>query len=103
MRAKYGIATGTQLDVPAVSNKSMLVMVHRLDKGDQITVLNFSASPVAGTVMSAHLRPGSALVDMMTGLHVGQIDDLRSCYVTLGRARGRSLFVEPPEDHQPAV
>ena len=33
VRAKYGIATGTQLDVPAVSNKSMLVMVHQLDTG----------------------------------------------------------------------
>jgi hypothetical protein len=40
---------------------------------------------------------------MMTGLPVGQIDDLRSCYVTLGAHEGRSLFVEPPEDHQPAV
>jgi hypothetical protein len=78
-------------------------MVHQLDKGDQITVLNFSGSPVAGTVMSRHLRPGSALVDMMTGRPVGQIDDLRSCYVTLAPHEGLSLFVQPPDDHGPRV
>jgi hypothetical protein len=98
VRAKYGIATATQLDVPAVSNKSMLVMVHRLETGDQITVLNFSGSPVAGTVMSRHLRPGSAIVDMMTGEPAGHIDDLHSCYGTLGPYEGRSFLVEPPED-----
>jgi trehalose synthase len=98
VRAKYGIATATQLDVPAVSNKAMLVMVHRLEEGDQITVLNFSASTVAGTVMSRHLRPGSALVDMVTGVAVGQIDDLYSCYVQLGPHEGRAFLVEPPDE-----
>jgi trehalose synthase len=97
VRAKYGIATAKQLDVPAVSNKAMLVMVHRLEKGDQFTVLNFSASPVAGTVLSRELQPGSALVNMVTGLEVGQIDDLYSCYVTLGPHEGKSFFVAPPE------
>jgi trehalose synthase len=98
VRAHYGIATATQLDVPPVSNKAMLVMVHRLEKGDQITVLNFSASPVAGTVLSRHLRPGSPLFDMMTGQPAGYIDDLYGCYVTLGPHEGRSLFVEPAEE-----
>ena len=100
VRAKYGIAKATQLDVPAVSNKAMLVMVHRLEKGDQITVLNFSGSPVAGTVMSRHLRPGSAIVDMMTGEPAGHIDDLHSCYGTLGPYEGRSFLVEPPEESE---
>jgi trehalose synthase len=104
VRATYGIATGTQLDVPAVSNKAMLVMVHRLEKGDQITVLNFSASPVAGTVLSRHLRPGSPLIDMLTGAEIGQVDDLHSCYVTLGPHEGRCLLAEPPvERENPAV
>jgi trehalose synthase len=100
VRATHGIATATQLDVPAVSNKAMLVMVHRLEHGDQITVLNFSASPVAGTVMSRHLRPGSTLVDMMTGEPAGHIDDLHSCYGTLGPHEGRSFLVEPPEESE---
>ena len=98
VRAQYGIATATQLDVPTVSNKAMLVMVHLLEKGDQITVLNFSASPVAGTVLSQHLRPGSALFDMTTGEPAGHIDDLHGCYVILGPHEGRSLFVETSEE-----
>ena len=98
VREEYGIATATQLDVPTVSNKAMLVMVHRLEKGDQITVLNFSASPVAGTVLSQHLRPGSALFDMTTGEPAGHIDDLHGCYVILGPHEGRSLFVETSEE-----
>lgn len=53
--------------------------------------------------MSRHLRPGSVLIDMMTGRPIGQIDDLRRCYVTLGPHEGRSLFVQPPDDREPAV
>jgi hypothetical protein len=48
--------------------------------------------------MSGHLRSGSALVDMMSGVEVGQIDDLHSRYVTLGPHEGRSFLVEPPDD-----
>jgi hypothetical protein len=46
-------------------------------------------------VLSRHLRPGSALFDMMTGEPAGYIDDLYGCYVTLAPHEGRSLFVEP--------
>jgi len=59
VRAKYGIAKATQLDVPAVSNKAMLVMVHRLEKGDQITVLNFSGSPSRSSAARAPTSPPS--------------------------------------------
>ena len=45
IRRRHGIATGQQLDVPQVSNKAMLVMVHQLDRILQVTVLNFSPSP----------------------------------------------------------
>ena len=31
---------------------------------------------------------------------MGQIDDLRSCYVTLEAHEGLSLFVEPPDDQR---
>ena len=42
---RYGIATATQVDIPDVSQRAMLVMVHRLAAGRplQVTVLNFSA------------------------------------------------------------
>ena len=49
VRKRYGIATSVQVDVPHVSSKAMLVMVHQLSDAEQATVLNFSAhrSPAA--------------------------------------------------------
>jgi hypothetical protein len=65
-------------------------MVHRLDDGDptvdapiQVTVLNFSAEPVEGTVHSAHLVPLADVVSAETGATIGQVDDLLSFEVSL--------------------
>ena len=44
----------------------MLVMVHALDEGIQVTALNFSPAPVTGTAMSDHLMTGSSVTDMLT-------------------------------------
>ena len=96
IRAKYGIATAQQLDIPAVSQKSMLVMVHRLADADQITVLNFSAEPIAGSVRSEVLTPGSKVADLVTGVPAGEVDDLHSLYVALQPHEGRALLIIPP-------
>src|SRR5674476_520295 len=70
LRDRYGIATSTQVDVPEVANKAMLVMVHRLSNPveHQVTVLNFGSEPHVGTINSTHLDPGSVVVDMFTCL-----------------------------------
>ena len=99
VRKRYGIATAVQLDVPQVSNKAMLVMVHQLSDAEQVTVLNFSASTISGSVISESLMPGSILVDMFTDEEVGEVDDLHSFAVTLGPHEGRSLLVLCPGDH----
>ena len=99
VRKRYGIATAVQLDVPQVSNKAMLVMVHQLSDAEQVTVLNFSNAEIAGSVLSEHLVPGSGLVDMFTDELVGEVDDLHSFSVTLGPYEGRSLLVLCPGDH----
>ncbi|GAA1435642.1 maltose alpha-D-glucosyltransferase [Microlunatus lacustris] len=99
VRKRYGIATAVQLDVPQVSNKAMLVMVHQLSDAEQVTVLNFSGAEIAGSVLSEHLVPGSGLVDMFTDELVGEVDDLHSFTVTLGPYEGRSLLVLCPGDH----
>src|SRR3712207_9384791 len=57
VRKRYGIATATQVDVPPVSHKAMLVMVHQLEDAEQVTVLNFSAEPISGSVISQQLVP----------------------------------------------
>jgi trehalose synthase len=95
LRKRYGIATSSQIDVPVVSNKAMLVMVHRLNRPGklQVTVLNFSAEPIVGTISSAHLSPGSTVLDMFTELVIGEVDDLRSFQITLEGHQGRSLLI----------
>ena len=99
VRKRYGIATAVQLDVPQVSNKAMLVMVHQLSDAEQVTVLNFSGAEISGSVISEHLVPGSGLVDMFTDEVVGEVDDLHTFSVTLGPHEGRSLLVLCPGDH----
>ncbi len=95
LRERYGIATSSQVDVPEVSNKAMLVMVHVLpDSGNhQVTVLNFSPDPIVGSISSAHLSPGSAVLDMFTDQSIGEVDDLHSFHITLEGHQGQSLLV----------
>jgi trehalose synthase len=103
LRHRYGIATSSQVDVPGVSNKAMLVMVHQLDNPaeHQVTVLNFAAEPIVGTITSAHLLSGSVVVDMFTDEVIGEVDDLHSFHITLEGHQGRSLFISPADGARP--
>ncbi len=95
IRRRHGIATGTQLDVPQVSNKAMLVLVHQLDRILQVTVLNFSPDPISGSIRSKHLPKGDVVTDMMSGLEIAEVDDLHNFGVTLEGLEGLSLLVAP--------
>ena len=99
VRKRYGIASSIQLDVPHVSNKAMLVMVHQLTDAEQVTVLNFSAHAISGSVISESLVPGSVLVDMFTDEEVGEVDDLHTFAISLEPHEGKSLLVLCPGDH----
>jgi trehalose synthase len=100
VRKRYGIATSVQLDVPQVANKAGLVMVHQLSDAEQVTVLNFSARPISGSVHSEHLMPGSVVVDMFTDREIGEVDDLHNFpLITLEPYEGKSLLVLCPGDH----
>ena len=99
IRKRYGIATAVQLDIPSVSHKAMLVMVHQLNDAEQVTVLNFSAEPISGTVRSGQLVPGSLLVDMFTDEELGEVDNLNSLTISLQPHEGKSLLVMCPGDH----
>ena len=98
IRTRSGVATARQVDVPLVSHKGMLVMVHELPEGSrhQVTVLNFTQEDITGTVRSEHLVPGSAVLDMTTGDELGEVDDLNSFTVTLATHDGLSLLITPP-------
>src|SRR4051794_11538863 len=62
VRDRFKIAMARQIDVPQVSHKAELVMVHQLrGNGLQITALNFSPETLTGSVRSEHLPAGARL------------------------------------------
>jgi trehalose synthase len=103
VRTRYGIATAVQVEVPEVSNKAMLVMIHLLDTRQvQVTVLNFSSQSISGSVKSQHLAPGSAVTDMLTDQVIAEVDHEHTFVVRLEPHQGRSLLTDPapPQDGQ---
>jgi trehalose synthase len=93
VRTRYSISTSVQVDVPDVTNKAMLVMVHLLGtRQPHITVLNFSGQPVAGSVKSKYLAPGATVIDMFTDSVVAEIDHEHSFVVSLQPHQGMSLL-----------
>ncbi len=94
VRRRYGIATSTQIDIPAVSNKALLTMVHRLDSGlVQVTALNFSNHPISDRVISEHLPPGAAVIDMFSERRLGMVDQRGTFPLGLGPHQGTSLLL----------
>jgi trehalose synthase len=95
-RARLGIATGRQLDVPDVSHPGLLVMVHEVGEGlVQATVLNFAREAVAGTVRSDFFPAGSVVVDSATDEPVGDVDNLHAFGIALNGFQGMSVLVLP--------
>ena len=98
VRKEHGVAVSKQVDVPDVSHKGMLVLVHQLADPQQLqlTVLNFANEPVAGTVRSKRLLPGAELSNSFTGEPFGVVDDLSSFHVELHPHQGMSLLAQLP-------
>jgi trehalose synthase len=104
VRSHYGIATSRQVDIPEVSHRGMLVLVHQLENPlqQQLTVLNFANEEIAGTVRSKYLPPGAQVSDMFSGKAFASIDDLHSFAVEMPPLHGMSLLVEAPAEEDPA-
>lgn len=104
VRSHYGIATSRQIDIPEVSHRGMLVLVHQLaEEGQyQLTVLNFANEHVAGTVRSEKLPPGASVSDMFTGKPLATVDDLHSFAIELPAHHGLSLLIEADDDDSAA-
>ncbi|MGN7778488.1 maltose alpha-D-glucosyltransferase [Mycolicibacterium sp. 22603] len=98
VRTHFGIATSRQIDIPEVSHRGMLVMVHQLDDPHQLqlTVLNFANEEIAGTVRSEFLPPQAVVTDMFSGKTLAHVDDLHSFPVEMPPHHGMSLLVEVP-------
>jgi hypothetical protein len=69
-------------------------MVHRLDDGlIQLTALNFSNRPTSDRVVSEHLSPGAAVIDMFTDSRLGVVDQWRTFPIGLNPHQGMSLLI----------
>ncbi|HEY6747806.1 MAG TPA: maltose alpha-D-glucosyltransferase [Mycobacteriales bacterium] len=98
VRARYDISSAVQVDVPDVTDKAVLAMVHRLPTGQmQVSVLNFAARSGAGRIESEHLPPGGEVMDMSTGQVIAEIDRDRGFAVALEPHQGLSLLTVPDE------
>ena len=101
VRKHYGIATSKQVDIPDVSHRALLVLVHQIGEAEQpdhaLTVLNFGADAATSTVRSEWLLPGSTARDMFSQEIVGTVDDLHAFSIDLEGHRGVALLVQPPQ------
>ena len=94
IRDGVGIAQAEQLDVPEVSHKGLLVMVHRLETDDlQVTVLNFSDESMTAVISSEHLPAGATIVDLATQKELAKVDQLGSFPMSIDAHDGHALFV----------
>jgi trehalose synthase len=97
IRRRYRIPMATQIDVPGVSHRSLLVMVHRLENANlQVTVLNFGPEPVSGTIRSEHLPPTANVIDLFRGQQIAVVDDLCSFSLELDAYQGVPLLLPLP-------
>jgi trehalose synthase len=97
IRRRHRIPMATQIDVPGVSHRSLLVMVHRLENANlQVTVLNFGPEKVVGTIRSEHLSPTSKVIDLFRAQEIAVVDDLCSFSLELDGYQGVPLLLPVP-------
>ncbi|CCQ13450.1 Trehalose synthase [Rhodococcus sp. AW25M09] len=94
LRKRFGIATAQQIDIPTVSHKGLLVMVHELGQGTiQATVLNFSSDEISATIQSKHLVPGTCAIDVFDDNEIATVDELNSFPMTLRPYEGVAVVL----------
>jgi len=99
IRDQHNIATSHQIDVPAVSHKSLVVMVQQLENRNlQVTVLNFSDETIDANISSEHLPAGSQAINATTGEAIGTIDNLHTFNCTLGSYAGEAFIISSGTD-----
>jgi hypothetical protein len=94
VRTRYRMAACIQVEVPSLSNRALLVMVHLLDSGlIQITALNFSQEQIAEPVTSKHLAVNDAVIDMFTDQVIATVDQTHTFPIVLEPHQGMSLLI----------
>lgn len=104
VRQAYRIHSCRQTEIPDVTNRGLLVMVHELPKnlGTQVTALNFGATAVDEVVTLTNvpdLTPGP-VINMLTGTSEGDLSPTGQLTITLAPYEGKSLRIggKPPAD-----
>ena len=95
IREQWNIATARQLEIPDVSNASLLIMVHELPEHQafQVTLLNFSGAAIQTSFTSEFLPKGASIKDMFSGTSIGKVGKDHSCPVELSAHQGTSWLV----------
>lgn len=100
IRDKYSIDLSKQIDIPTVTHKSMLVMVHQLSSSEyQATVLNFADAEIDNQIISTYLPIGYIVTDMFSKDYIGIIDKQHGFRVNLQPYQGTSFLIEPAKNH----
>lgn len=92
-RERLQLAISRQLDIPQVSHRSALAMLHKLpDERPQITLLNFSNETITTRVTSQFMSSTDKITDFATSTTIAECAD-HSFEITLGPYEGRLLLV----------
>jgi trehalose synthase len=103
-RKQYGIAEGTMLAVPPVSDKSVCVLVMKLPDGKLVvTALNYGRGGTAVDVDLTQVPPGipssslagQAATDIVAGQSAGTVSSAGKLTVNLDSLTGKTLVVQP--------
>jgi trehalose synthase len=94
-REAVGIATSFQIDIPDVSNKSVLAMLHQLvDDTLQMSVLNFSDEVVEASITSKYLPSGGTVTNIFTNHEESKISWSKVMKLSLQPYQYLSLIIE---------
>jgi trehalose synthase len=94
VRKEHGIAGGELLGVPDMAHPGLLAMVQRTSTDEMaVTVLNFSAETVTGSVNSTHLEIGAAARDAFSGDQVGTVDEHHGFPLHLRARQGTLILI----------
>ena len=94
VRQRYQIYAARQIQVPAVQNKGLLVMVHELPEAltIQITALNFGPTPLEEVVHLDNIQSGT-VTDMFTDEVLGELIGEGDLHLKLDGYEGKSYLV----------
>jgi trehalose synthase len=91
VRERYGIHSGRRIDTPTVTSPGLVVLVHVVPLGVQLTVLNFGRAPVDEVVVIPAIA-GRSVTDLLSDQPVAAAGADGQLRIELGALTGTSLL-----------